>query len=103
MPQHRRNAWAGWKALVLLALALAGAFSTNSLMQPQTALAQSVRVDEVRVIGNRRVEPETVRSYLQFSVGDASDTGKVDRSLRALFATRLSADVSLDREGSTVV
>jgi len=60
-------------------------------------------VRDIRVVGNRRVEPETVRSYLQFSVGDAYDAGKVDRSLRALFATGLFSDVRIDREGAGVV
>ena len=49
------------------------------------------------------VEPETVRSYLQFSVGDAYDAGKVDRSLKALFATGLFSDVRIDRQGNAVV
>ena len=53
--------------------------------------------------GNRRVEPETVRSYLQFSVGDAYDAGKVDQSIKALFATGLFSDVRIDREGAGVL
>jgi outer membrane protein insertion porin family len=65
------------------------------------AHAQVVR--EIRVEGNRRVEPETVRSYLQFSVGDAYDAGKVDRSIKALFSTGLFADVSIDMSGSAVI
>jgi len=64
--------------------------------------AQGV-VREIRVEGNRRVEPETVRSYLQISVGDAFDDGKIDRSLRALFATGLFYDVQIDRDGSALV
>ena len=36
------------------------------------ASAQGV-VRDIRVEGNRRVEPETVRSYLQFSVGQPYD------------------------------
>jgi outer membrane protein insertion porin family len=60
-------------------------------------------IRDIRVAGNRRVEPETVRSYLQFSVGDAYDAGKVDRSLKALFQTGLFADVRIDRDGAGVV
>ena len=45
------------------------------------ALAQDGRIREIQVVGNRRVEPETVRSYLRFSVGDAYDAGKTDQSL----------------------
>ena len=65
--------------------------------------AQGAAIREIRVVGNRRVEPETVRSYLQLSVGDAYDAGKVDGSLKALFATGLFADVRIDREGAVVI
>lgn len=64
------------------------------------ANAQTIR--SIEVSGNRRVEPETVRSYLTFSVGDAYDPAQVNRSLRALFATGLFADVGIDRQGSVV-
>ncbi len=53
--------------------------------------------------GNRRVEPETVRSYLQFSVGDAYDAAKVDGSIKALFATGLFSDVRVDRSGADII
>jgi len=66
-------------------------------------VAQDARIREIKVAGNRRVEPETVRSYLRFNVGDAYDAGKVDQSLRALFQTGLFADVKIDRQGSTVL
>lgn len=67
----------------------------------EAASAQTIR--SVRVTGNRRVEPETVRSYLTFSVGDAYDPVAVNESLRALFATGLFSDVGIDRQGSTIV
>jgi outer membrane protein insertion porin family len=72
-------------------------------MLPSEALAQAGAIREIRVVGNRRVEPETVRSYLQFTVGDAYDAAKVDGSLRALFGTGLFADVRIDREGGAVI
>lgn len=66
-----------------------------------SAQAQAIRSIEVE--GNRRVEPETVRSYLQLNTGDAYDAGKADRSVKALFGTGLFADVSVDMSGSTLV
>jgi len=60
-------------------------------------------VIDFEVTGNRRVEPETVRSYLQFSTGEAYNAGKVDASIKALFATGLFADVAIDNKGPTVV
>jgi outer membrane protein insertion porin family len=66
------------------------------------AFAQSV-IKNIEVIGNRRVEPETVRSYLQFNAGDPYNASKVDASIKALFATGLFADVSIDYKGTTIV
>lgn len=66
------------------------------------AFAQSV-IKNIEVVGNRRVEPETVRSYLQFNAGDPYNASKVDASIKALFATGLFADVGIDYKGATVV
>jgi outer membrane protein insertion porin family len=69
-----------------------------------SAYAQSAgTVTAIRVAGNKRVEPETVRTYLTFNVGDPYDLAKVDESLKALFATGLFQDVRIRREGGTVV
>ena len=57
----------------------------------------------MRIEGIQRIEPETVRSYLLLQPGDVWDAERVDRSLKALFATGLFADVKLIREGNTLV
>jgi outer membrane protein insertion porin family len=87
-------------AFWLAVLAPATAFVVAGLTATQ-AHAQTVRSIDVQ--GNRRVEPETVRSYLQLNPGDAYDAGKVDRSIKALFGTGLFSDVSIDLSGSTLV
>ena len=66
------------------------------------AYAQGV-VKDIQVAGNRRVEPETVRSYLQFAPGEAYNAAKIDASLKALFATGLFSDVTIDPQGSTII
>lgn len=66
------------------------------------AHAQSGTVRAIRVTGNRRVEPETVKSYLKFGVGDQYSAFAVDESLQSLFGTGLFSDVSIDKSGSTV-
>ena len=80
-----------------------GGLSHSGVQIASSAFAQSAVIREIRVSGNRRVEPETVRSYLKFSVGDQYDPSRVDGSLRALFATGLFADVRIDREGAAIV
>ena len=67
------------------------------------AKAQSTVIRLIKVEGNRRVEPETVRSYLQFGVGDRYDPLRVDDSLKALFATGLFSDVRIRRQATTVI
>ncbi|MFA5899098.1 MAG: POTRA domain-containing protein, partial [Hyphomicrobium sp.] len=68
-----------------------------------SAHAQSAPIRAIEVQGNKRVEPETVRSYLQFSVGSAYDPAKVDGSIKALFSTGLFSDVRIDRSGADVI
>lgn len=60
-------------------------------------------IQEIRIEGTQRVEPDTVRSYLQIQLGDVYDPLKADASLKALFATGLFSDVRLRRDGSTLV
>ena len=93
----------GWR-LFLYAVAVSSSVAALSNFAAAPAVqAQGVVVRDIQVVGNRRVEPETVRSYLHFTVGDPYDAGKADSSLRALFATGLFADVEIERQGSTVV
>jgi len=93
------------RGLVALALMLtaAPAMLVLNVQTADRAEAQGVIVRAIDVRGNKRVEPETVRSYLQFSVGDTYSGYKVDQSLKALFATGLFMDVTIDRSGRTVI
>lgn len=58
---------------------------------------------QIRVEGIQRIEPETVRSYMQIRAGDYFDPARIDRSLKSLFATGLFADVSIRREGDILI
>jgi outer membrane protein insertion porin family len=60
-------------------------------------------ISDIKIEGLERIEPETVRSYLLLQPGDSFDPERIDRSLKALFATGLFADVKLDRQGSALV
>ena len=84
---------------VLLAAVAALAVCTAA---PLSAQAADV-IGTIEVSGNRRLEPETVRTYLKFNVGDAYDAGKVDQSIKSLFATGLFADVRIERDGAAVL
>jgi outer membrane protein insertion porin family len=60
-------------------------------------------IQEVRIEGTERIEPETVRSYLAVQAGDPFNNAKLDQSLKTLFGTGLFADVSLARDGDALV
>jgi outer membrane protein insertion porin family len=60
-------------------------------------------IQEIRVEGNQRIEPETIRSYMQINPGDAFDALKIDQALKNLFATGLFADVNMRRDGNALV
>ena len=81
-----------------------GLLLAASLLQPLGAAAQSTDiVNEIAVEGSLRIEPGTIRSYLLIQEGDTFNPGRIDRSLKSLFATGLFADVTLRRQGDTLV
>jgi len=70
-------------------------------LAPRTA-AQGTIAD-IKVDGNERIEPSTIRSYMLVQPGDPFDPERVDRSLKSLFSTGLFQDVTLNRQGNTLV
>lgn len=59
-------------------------------------------VREIQVEGTQRIDPDTVRSYVLLKPGDPATAEQLDKSLKALFATGLFADVSLRMDGDTL-
>jgi outer membrane protein insertion porin family len=94
-----------WLAMLVAASVAASAWLPSAAAQkhPAAAAAGAGVIGDIRIEGIQRIEPETVRSYLLIQQGEQWDTERVDRSLKALFATGLFADVKLTREGSTLV
>jgi outer membrane protein insertion porin family len=70
--------------------------------QAETGSSATV-VRAIEVEGNNRIEIETVVSYLVIKVGDPFDSARMDQSLKSLFATGLFSDVTLRREGGTLI
>ena len=60
-------------------------------------------INQVVVVGNQRIEPETIASYMTIHVGDPFEVREIDGSLKSLFATGLFADVTIRREGDALV
>jgi len=57
------------------------------------AVVRTIR--SIGVSGNQRLEPETVRSYIQLRAGQVYTTETLDQALKDLFATELFADVTI--------
>ena len=86
-----------WLAMLAAAFVAVTACLPSAVAQrhPATAAAGAGTIADIRIVGIQRIEPETVRSYLLLQKGDHWDTERVDRSLKALFATGLFADVDV--------
>jgi outer membrane protein insertion porin family len=98
---------------VLPRIFLTGVFLSAAILLPLAAilagpaLAQSISsgepIQEIRIEGSQRIEPETVRSYMAINPGDPFDAKAIDRALKNLFATGLFADVNFRREGGSLI
>ena len=78
----------------------------DHLPPPRTAPVRAASGDvisDIKVVGNERIEAGTVRSYMLVQPGDRFEADRIDRSLKALYATGLFHDVSLTQQGSTLV
>ncbi|GGE00923.1 outer membrane protein assembly factor BamA [Polymorphobacter glacialis] len=81
----------------------AAAASREATALPETAANAGV-VRAVIVRGTERLEPETVRSYLNLNIGDRYDRDRTDTALKALFASELFADATIrDDNGALTV
>ena len=91
------------RLLIWLVLAGTGLGIMGSSVPALAQGAIAARIQQIRIEGSQRIEPETVRSYLTLKVGDNFDATEIDKSLKTLFATGLFADVTIGREGSDLV
>lgn len=68
-----------------------------------SSTAVSAFAQNVSVVGNRRVESETIRSFVSIAPGESYTTARIDQAIKDLFATGLFSDVRISRQGSGVV
>ena len=60
-------------------------------------------VENIQVKGLQRISAGTVYNYLPVNVGENFSSNKASSAIRALFKTGFFKDISLDKEGSTLV
>ncbi len=87
-------------------------FSTIApfLVSPATAQTTTAppqtggTIKSINVTGSQRLEPDTVRSYVQLRAGTAYTTETLDQAIRTLFDTELFADVQIrDNNGDLTI
>ena len=67
------------------------------------ACASTPAAETVVVEGNRRIGAETIRSYFHAAPGGRLDTAALDAALKALIATGLFDNVTIDRKAERLV
>ncbi|MFC3174791.1 outer membrane protein assembly factor BamA [Novosphingobium bradum] len=59
-------------------------------------------IQRINVVGNQRLEPDTILSYIRMRPGQPYSEAAADQTLKDLFATELFADVQVRQEGGVV-
>jgi outer membrane protein insertion porin family len=90
------------RAWIVGLVAIIAAFGVWPTGQAE-AQGRGVVIRNIVVEGTRRIDPQTIGTYLKIRVGDRFDQDKLDDSLKALYASGLFRDVSFRREGATLV
>ncbi len=90
------------RAWIVGLVAIIAAFGVWPTGQAE-AQGRGVVIRNIVVEGTRRIDPQTIGTYLKVRVGDRFDQDKLDDSLKALYASGLFRDVSFRREGGTLV
>jgi outer membrane protein insertion porin family len=86
-------------ALIMVAMPVAAVVSSAVVSSP--AAAQTTA--SIEVVGNRRVELETIRSYFKVGPGGRLDRAAIDDGLKALIETGLFQDVKINQVGGKIV
>ena len=86
-------------ALMMFALPVAA--SLAGMLLPSAVRAQTL--SSIEVVGNRRVELETIRSYFHPGPGGTLSGPAIDDGLKALIETGLFQDVRISRAGPRII
>jgi outer membrane protein insertion porin family len=88
-----------WRAV----LAILAASFLSIFPGPGIPVAEAQTSSSIIVEGNRRIETETIRSYVHLGPGGQLDPAKADAALKALYETGLFRDVSIKRSGGRII
>lgn len=89
--RRKLGSFSGWARMAVL-LAVAAASAVALVAQ------QSETIDQIRVIGNRRIPKETVLARLFTHPGDSYDPISIERDFNSLWNTGYFEDLRIERE-----
>lgn len=84
-----------------LAVTLFCGIAAGSVVVSTAASAQTITA--VDVVGNQRVDADTIRSYVKIRPGERADAQRIDEALRTLYGIGLFEDVQIRMSGSRLV
>lgn len=86
------------KIVVYLLLILVGQMSFTSLMAFEAFVVKKIKIE-----GNQRLSQDAVLEDLPISIGDEVTPAKTNEAIHALFKTGFYQNVTLERDGSTLI
>lgn len=87
----------------IFALAMTLFCGTAAVSIVTSTVAEAQVITGVDVVGNQRVDAETIRSYVKIRPGERADAGRIDEALRTLYSIGLFEDVNIRLAGSRLV
>ena len=88
---------------VAFALAVTFFCGVAAVSVAASTAASAQTITAVDVVGNQRVDADTVRSYVKIRPGERADAQRIDEALRALYSIGLFEDVQIRMQGSRLV
>jgi outer membrane protein insertion porin family len=85
--------------LVAVAAPVAGAIGVVAVADSASAAV----ISTIQVVGNQRIESETIRTYVTIKPGKSFGAFDIDESIKALYDTGLFSDVSVAARGNALV
>jgi outer membrane protein insertion porin family len=89
-------------ACLLAATCVVSGGLTVSLGGSEAYAQSGSKIRTIRIVGNKRIAPETVKSYLTFSEGDRYDPAQANESVKALIGTGFFENVNITESGGVV-
>ncbi len=86
------------KKITLITSALLLSLSTLSMV-----CAETISIQRITISGNKRIESDTILSYIRIKPGQTATDDDVNQALKELFATGFFNDVKVSVEGDNLV